>query len=44
MQANITVNCYQQYEAGEHIPCADTAKLIDKALNSTVEKLFLKKA
>ena len=39
-KANITVTSYQRYETGERIPRADTAKLIAKALNSTVEELF----
>lgn len=39
-QAKITTTCYQRYEAGERIPRADTAKLIAKALDSTVEDLF----
>lgn len=39
-EANITVVCYQRYEAGDRIPRADTAKLIARALNSTVEELF----
>ena len=39
-KAKITVVCYQRYEYGDRIPRADTAKLIAKALNSTVEELF----
>ena len=39
-QAKITVNCYQRYESGERIPRVDTAKMIAKALNSTVDELF----
>lgn len=39
-KAKITVVCYQRYETGERIPRADTAKLIAKALDTTVEKLF----
>ena len=39
-QAKVTVVCYQRYETGERIPRADTAKLIAKALHTTVEKLF----
>lgn len=39
-QAGITVGCYQRYEYGDRIPRADTAILIAKALNSTVEELF----
>lgn len=39
-KAKITEVCYQRYEAGDRIPRADIAKLIAKALNSTVEELF----
>ena len=39
-KANITVTSYQRYESGEREPRASTAKLIAKALNSTVEELF----
>ena len=39
-QAKINTLSYQRYEAGERIPRADTAKLIAKALDSTVEELF----
>ena len=39
-KANITVNCYQRYENGERMPKANTAILIAKTLNSTVEELF----
>ena len=39
-KAGITAACYQRYEYGERIPRADTAKLIAKALSSTVEDLF----
>lgn len=39
-KASITVMSYQRYEAGEREPRASTAKLIAKALNSTVEELF----
>lgn len=39
-KANVTTRNYQRYESGERIPRADTAKLIAKALNSTVEELF----
>lgn len=39
-QAKINTLSYQRYEAGERIPRADTAKLIAKALDSTVEDLF----
>lgn len=39
-KARITTRQYQRYESGERVPRADTAKLIAKALNSTVEELF----
>ena len=39
-QAKVSIRAYIQYEAGERIPRADTAKLIAKALDSTVEDLF----
>lgn len=39
-QAKITTMSYQRYESGERIPKADTAMLIAKVLNSTVEELF----
>lgn len=39
-QAKINTLSYRRYEAGERIPRADTAKLIAKALDSTVEDLF----
>ena len=39
-KANITERAYQRYEAGKRVPNATTAKLIARALNSTVEKLF----
>ena len=39
-KAKITVMSYQRYEDGKRIPRADKAKLIAKALNSTVEELF----
>lgn len=39
-KANISERCYQRYEAGERVPDVLTAKLIAKALNSTVEELF----
>ncbi len=39
-KAGVTPICYQRYEAGSRIPKADIAKLIAKALNSTVEELF----
>ena len=39
-QAGIKERAYQRYEAGERLPNVLTAKLIAKALNSTVEELF----
>ena len=39
-KAKVTVTSYQRYESGEREPKASTAKLIAKALNSTVEELF----
>lgn len=39
-QANIAIRAYKYYENGKRIPRADTAILIAKALNSTVEELF----
>ena len=39
-QANKSLRTYQRYEDGECEPRASTAKLIAKALNSTVEELF----
>ena len=39
-QAKINTLSYRRYEAGERTPRADTAKLIAKALDSTVEDLF----
>lgn len=39
-KANTSIRSYKYYESGERIPRADTAKLIAKALNSTVEELF----
>lgn len=39
-KARVTIQCYQRYESGEREPRASTAKLIAKALNSTVEELF----
>ena len=38
--ANITTRGYQRYEAGKRRPSVDTAKLMAKALNCTVEELF----
>lgn len=39
-KANTSIRAYKQYESGERIPRVDTAKLIAKALNSTVDDLF----
>lgn len=39
-KAGISWRAYQTHEAGDRIPKADTAKLIAKALDSTVEELF----
>ena len=39
-QANISERYYQKLEAGTSRPNVDIAKLIAKALNSTVEDLF----
>lgn len=39
-KANTSIRAYKQYESGERIPRVDTAKLIAKALNSTVDELF----
>ena len=39
-EIHISWRAYQTYEAGDRIPKADTAKLIAKALGSTVEELF----
>ena len=39
-KANISERYYQQLEAGTSNPTVDIAKLIAKALNSTVEELF----
>lgn len=39
-KANITERQYQRYENGERMPKANTAILIAKTLNSTVEELF----
>lgn len=39
-KAKISERYYQQIEAGTSRPTVDIAKLIAKALNSTVEKLF----
>lgn len=42
-QAGITETSYQRIEYGKQIPRADTAILIARALNSTVEELFLQR-
>ena len=39
-KANTSIRSYKYYESGEIIPRVDTAKLIAKALNSTVDELF----
>ncbi len=39
-QAGISTLSYQRYESGQRVPDVNTAKLIAKALNTTVEKLF----
>ena len=39
-KAKVTVTCYQRYEYGNRKPRVDIAKLIAKALNSTVGELF----
>ena len=39
-KAKVSVRSYQRMELGTRIPRADTAKLIAKALDTTVEKLF----
>lgn len=39
-RANITVANYQRIEYGQQQPKVDTAKLIAKALSSTVNELF----
>lgn len=39
-KAKVTPVCYQRYESGQRLPRVDTAKLIAKALGSTVEDLF----
>ena len=38
--AKISERAYQRYEAGDCIPSVATAKMIARALNSTVEELF----
>ena len=40
IKANISETSYQRYEYGKRVPKADTANLIAKILNSTVEELF----
>lgn len=39
-KAKISLRAYQYYENGERVPDVLAAKLIAKALNSTVEELF----
>lgn len=39
-KANTSIRSYKSYESGERAPRVDTAKLIAKALNSTVDELF----
>lgn len=39
-KANTSIRSYKSYESGERFPRVDTAKLIAKALNSTVDELF----
>ena len=39
-KAGISVIAYQNYEAGRRVPNVAVAKLIAKALNSSVEELF----
>ena len=39
-QAKISTRRYQDYEAGKYSNSITTAKLIARALNSTVEELF----
>ena len=39
-KAKVSIRAYQQYESGKRFPNAIIAKLIAKALNSTVEELF----
>lgn len=39
-KAKISLRAYQYYESGERIPDVQIAKLIARALNSTVEELF----
>ena len=39
-QAKVSLRAYQYYESGQRTPTYATMKLIAKALNSTVEKLF----
>lgn len=39
-KAKISGRYYQQVEAGDSKPTVDIAKLIARALNSTVEELF----
>lgn len=39
-KAEIAPRAYQNYENGDRLPRVDTAKLIAKALKTTVEKIF----
>jgi len=39
-KAKLSIRAYKNYEAGKHSKSIDTAKLIAKALNSSVEELF----
>lgn len=39
-QAKVSLRAYQYYENGERVPDVLTAKLIAKALNSSVDELF----
>ena len=39
-KAKTSIRAYQQYESGEREPKVSTAKLIAKALNSSIDELF----
>lgn len=39
-KVGISIRAYQRYESEKRVPNVYTAKLIAKALNSTVEELF----
>ena len=39
-KANISGRAYQNYESGERVPNVQTAKLIAKALKTTVDEIF----